>query len=103
MPDTQTATQQFGESRLRVLAHALLEGYDGVDIAPPQAVTAHTDGFEVMVWVDEPPERGLIEQQWVPRYDFRMMTEHEKRDLLAHIGVADTDAIADSPQEDSDE
>jgi len=102
MSDTQTAAHQFDESRLQVLAHALLEGYDGVDIVPPQPVTAHRDGFEMVGWVDEPPRRGMVERQWVPRYDFRTMPDHEKRELLAHIGVMDTDEIADSLQEDRD-
>ena len=83
-------TERIAVEREGLLAIALHEGYDGVDIHMDTSVVTdyrdYTVGFEYEVWEDDPP----TVDRWhgnVRRYDFRTLDDVEKRMLLARIGV----------------
>ena len=84
------ATEKIAIERERLLAMALHEGYDGVDIRTgTSVVTDYRDysmGFEYETWEDDPPTVDSWDSN-VRRYDFRVLTDEEKRMLLARAGV----------------
>ena len=86
----QEAIERIAIEREKLLAMALHEGYDGVDIQmDTSVVTDYRDysmGFNYEAWRDEPPRIDRF-SQGVQRYDFRVLSDEEKWMLLARIGV----------------
>ena len=86
------ATEKIAIERERLLAMALHEGYDGVDIRMDTSVVTdyrdYSTGFEYEVWEDDPPTVDRWDSN-VQRYDFRTLDDEEKRMLLARIGVVE--------------
>ena len=84
------ATERIAIERERLLALALHEGYDGVDIQMDTTLMMNYNdysmGFNYEAWRDEPPTVDRF-SQCVQRYDFRVLNDEEKRMLLARIGV----------------
>ena len=84
------ATEKIAIERERLLAMALHEGYDGVDIRTGTSVVTdyrdYSTGFEYEVWEDDPPTVDRWDSN-VLRYDFRTLDDVEKRMLLARVGV----------------
>ena len=88
----QEAIERIAIEREILLAMALHEGYDGVDIhMDTSLVTDYNDysmGFNYEVWEGEPPTVDRWNSN-VQRYDFRVLDDEEKRMLLARIGVVE--------------
>ena len=84
------ATENIAIERERLLAMALHEGYDGVDIRTSTLVVTdykdYSTGFDYEVWEDDPPTVDRWDSS-VRRYDFRTLDDVEKRMLLARVGV----------------
>jgi hypothetical protein len=86
--------QDIERKKLRLLAHAFVDGYDGIDIK----MEPNTDwkdsfsqfkySFEYEGWKDEPPELERY-ASGVHRYDFRQLDNIQKRELVAHIGLTE--------------
>lgn len=92
------ATQRMAVEKERLLALALLRGYDGVDIILEGTFLSRKDdfklGFKHEAWENEPPARDNFRAN-VQTYDFRGLTDQEKRELLARVGVCDLGEIND--------
>jgi len=92
------AVMQLAEQKERILALALLRGYDGVDIEfTDRTPTRHWEyqnciNWEVWEGEPEPLERHGSQTQ---RYDFRVLRDHEKEQLLSRVGVFDLGEIGD--------
>jgi len=88
----QEAMQRIAIEREKLLALALRDGYDGVDIhMDTSIVTDYRDysmGFEYEAWEGEAPTINRWEAN-VQRYDFRVLDKREKQQLLARIGVSE--------------
>jgi len=87
----QESARRLERQKMEVLATALHAGYDGVDIhSKTQVYTSLKDfkmGFDVDVWEEEPPELERF-PRGIERYDFTVLEDWEKRELLAHIGIS---------------
>jgi hypothetical protein len=97
------AVDRYHRQLQNMLAHALVAGYDGVDLVHRTDVHAPAWGRfspEVEGWVGEPedirPQYRYTETR--QRFDFRTLTDIEKREFVSYIG-ASLDDIADSPDE----
>jgi hypothetical protein len=90
------ATHRIAEQKERLLAMALLRGYDGVDITlsdpTPTRQSDYKHSFEWEAWEGDPEPLEPYASN-TQRYDFRVLRDHEKRQLLAHIGVMDLGEI----------
>ena len=86
----QETVKTIAIERERLLAFALHEGYDGVDIRMDTSlVTDYNDysmGFNYEAWKGEPPRIDRWARD-VQRYDFRVLDDEEKWLLLGRIGV----------------
>jgi len=86
----QEAIERIAIEREKILAMALYEGYDGVDIHMDTTIMMNYNdysmGFNYEAWRDEPPTVDRF-SQCVQRYDFRVLNDEEKGMLLARIGV----------------
>jgi len=78
------AIQSLNEQRQLVLALAYLRGYDGVDIINLTHWMTHPEDFRHSYtfegWHDNPPEMERFAHSFT-RYDFRDLTDEEKRTL----------------------
>lgn len=86
--------QEIEARKIRLLAYAFVAGYDGVDVhMEPQTDwkdTLHNfnTSLKYEVWESKPPDLGIA-PRGVHRYDFRTLSRQEKRELIAHIGLAE--------------
>lgn len=88
----QEAIERIAIERERILAMALHKGYDGMDIHMDTSLKTdyneYSMGFNYEAWKGEPPTVDRWSSN-VQRYDFRVLSDEEKRMLLARIGVDD--------------
>lgn len=80
--------------KVRLLAHAFVAGYDGVDIRMEpntdwkRSPSQFNISYDYEAWEGKPPEVGVA-PSGLHRYDFRSMDKYEKRELVAHIGLTE--------------
>jgi hypothetical protein len=96
--ELREATLRLAQQKERILALALLRGYDGVDITftnpHPQRHYEYVDCIDWEGWKGE-PEPLEPYASGTQRYDFRVLRDHEKEQLLAHAGVFSVEDIQD--------
>lgn len=94
--ELQEATHRIALAKERLLALALARGYDGVDMNfDRQKLGRQKDfrfGFEWEAWEGEPEPLEPYTSN-TQRYDFRGLTEREKLQLLAHVGIYNLEDI----------
>jgi hypothetical protein len=90
------ATRRISLEKEKLLALALARGYDGVDIKFERNYLSNPDdfklGFKWEAWKGEPEPINAYDSN-IQRYDFRMMNDREKVQLLSHVGITDLDNI----------